>query len=129
MREKDAEISALKETNNSLETRIARLEEKVDDNDAYERRDCIVLSGDGIPASEPGENCIEVGRSLIKEKLKLNFLPTDVSTAHRLGKKPTAQGPDRRKIIMKLCRRDLKRDIIHACKQAKPGFFINESLN
>ena len=128
LREQNVEIETLKETNKSLETRIARLEEKVDENDAYERRDCIVLSGEGIPASETGENCIEVARKLIVEKLRINVLPNDVSTAHRLGKKPTAQGPDRRKIIMKLCRRDLKKDIIYACKQARPGFFVNESL-
>ena len=36
LREQNVEIETLKETNKSLETRIARLEEKVDENDAYE---------------------------------------------------------------------------------------------
>ena len=36
LREQNVEIQTLKETNKSLETRIARLEEKVDENDAYE---------------------------------------------------------------------------------------------
>ena len=47
------------------------------------------------------------------------------------------QTSDRRKVIIKLCRRDLKKDIIYACKQthrasgsnsSRPGLFANESL-
>ena len=30
--------------------------------------------------------------------------------------------------MFKLCRRDLKYDILSACRQQKPTFFINESL-
>ena len=46
-----------------------------------------------------------------------------------MGKKPISQGPDKRQIIAKLCRRDLKPDIFHACKTIKPkDLFINEHL-
>ena len=49
--------------------------------------------------------------------------------AYRLGKKRDTQGPDKRDIIVKLCRRELKHDIIRACKSSKhDGLFINESL-
>ena len=52
----------------------------------------------------------------------------DISSAHRIGAKPRRQGPDTRKIMFKLVRRDLKRDILGACRSAKPDFFVNESL-
>ena len=126
--QKDQEISKIRQDNASLRKSVTLLEEKLDDSDAYERRDCIVLSGDGLPAAENGENCLQVACQLVKDKLRVNLQPSDISTAHRLGRKPATQGPDRRKIIIKLCRRDLKRDILDACKQLKPGFFANESL-
>jgi hypothetical protein len=65
---------------------------------------------------------------LVKEKLKLNILPTDISTAHRIGRKPVNQQPDKRNIILKLCRRDIKRDLLYACRQLKPDIYINENL-
>ena len=65
----------------------------------------------------------------MKHRLKINIKSTDLSTAHRLVPKPKTQGPDRRSIIIKLCRRELKHDLITACKKYKPpNFFINESL-
>ena len=125
---KDEDIERLSSENKELRACADRLEEKLDDSDAYERKDCIVFSGDDVPSAGLGENCKEVVLQLVKEKLKINLQPSDVSTAHRLGRKPVSQGADRRKLIMKLCRRDMKRDIIHACKELKPGFYANESL-
>ena len=61
--------------------------------------------------------------------LKLNVNPNDISTCHRLGRKPVSQGPDRRKIIVKLCRRDMKHELFGACRKMKPrNVYINESL-
>ena len=52
-----------------LKSSLCKLEEKVDDADAYERRDTLVFFGDGIPASEVGENCSQVLCQVIKDKL------------------------------------------------------------
>ena len=66
---------------------------------------------------------------VVRDRLKLGMDVTDISAAHRLGPKPKSQGPDRRKIIVKLCRRERKYDLITACKQTKPpNLFINENL-
>ena len=54
--------------------------------------------------------------------------PTDLSTAQRLGKKPVNQQIDTRRITIKLCQRDIKGDLLKACRQLKPNIFINESL-
>ena len=81
-----------------------------------------------MPPVVPGENCVAIACSLFKNQLNLNVQPNDISTAHRLGKKPTNQQMDTRRIILKLCRRDIKGDILKACKQLKPKIYINESL-
>ena len=65
---------------------------------------------------------------LVKHKLKIIISPGDISTAHRLGKKPANQQPNKRNLIVKVCRRDLKRDILTACRSLKPRLFVNESL-
>ena len=104
--ETEAKLLANATEISDLKSSVAKLENLLDDSEAYERRDTIVLSGNSIPVSSVGEKCSEVARSLIKSQLKIDIQPSDISTAHRLGKKPVNQTPDQRKIIIKLCRRD-----------------------
>ena len=63
------------------------------------------MSGQRIPDSIPNENCAQIAAEILKEDLKINIQATDISLAHRLGKKKPSQ-VDRRSIIVKLCRRD-----------------------
>ena len=51
------EVSALKRWN---------LEANMDDNDAYERRDTMMIAGQGIPEVSQGEICSNVLINLIK---------------------------------------------------------------
>ena len=52
----------------------------MDDAEAHDRRDMLVFSGEGLPPAASGENCTNILCSLIKDKLKLNILSTDVSS-------------------------------------------------
>ena len=105
------------------------MEEKIDDADAYERSDTIILSGNDVPSATQGEIVSDIVCDLVRKRLKLEMDVTDISAAHRLGPKPRSQGPDHKKIIVKLCRRERKYDLITACKQTKPpNLFINENL-
>jgi len=65
---------------------------------------------------------------LLKNKTNFIIHKDDISVSHRIGAKPKKQGPDLRKIMFKLVRRDLKPDILNACKSIKPDFYVNESL-
>ena len=113
----------------SLQKKIKKLEEKGEKNEAYSGRDCIILSGPGLPKGSSSENCCQVALNALKSKINITVDPKDVSVAHRLGKPPTDSNEDSRKIIVKLCRRDLKSDIMGAAKAMKPSnFFVNESL-
>ena len=126
----ESKLNDLTEVRNNYEklaSKVSKLEERVDDGDAYERRDCLIFSGDSLPQCEQGENCSDIIITLLK-KVNLEIGRSDISTAHRLGSKKKQQGPDRRPIIVKLCRRDLKRDIRYACKQNKPNYYVNEDL-
>ena len=125
--------SQIQKLNGEVETlkgEVNKLKGLIDDADSYERRDTVIFSGPKIPSSTNGENCIEIVRQLVKTELKVEISASEISTAHRLGRKSTAQTEDKRNIVVKLCRRDLKRDLLVASKkQAKPSsIYINESL-
>ena len=77
-----SKIHSLEEENKNLKETINRLEDKIDDGEAYERRDCLVLSGEALPCAEAGENTVAVAVDTIKNKLKLNISASDISTAH-----------------------------------------------
>ena len=136
--EKDKEIVELKKANKLLKSSIQDLELRMDELEQYSRRDCVVITGKGLPPEEENEKAVEVIIKTTKEKLGVDIKPQDISVAHRLGKprsQATAQNasssgsPSRpRPIIVKLVRRSLKYDLIHACINKKTDLSVNESL-
>ena len=136
---KDEEISTLKKENKLLKSSIVDLELRMDELEQYSRRDCVVLTGQGLPPEEENEKTTELVIKSAKEKLGLDISRQDISIAHRLGKprRQTAQpnasrtdsSTDRpRPIIVKLVRRSLKYDLVHACITKKTNVSVNESL-
>jgi len=121
------EINKKEDLNKNLNKRVSSLEHQVDRNSQYERRDCLIISGN-LPPATPNENCNAIVRKLLKDQTHLVLNETDISTAHRIGNKPLENHQDKRSIIFKLCRRDLKKDILNSCRQYKPNFYINEQL-
>ena len=115
----------------SLRQKVSKLEKSLDDEDAYVRRETIIFNGTSIPPSSPGEICNNIIRDVIKEKLKISLQPSDISVAHRAGKKPSTQGPDRRGIQVRFCRRDTKREIMltkRYNKDPNATLYTSESL-
>lgn len=128
LEEKNKLVDDLRIEVDTLKLKVSNMEEKLDDADAYERRDTLLFSGSDVPHGSDGENCANIVIDLVKDKLKLNLQRSDLSVCHRLGRKPVSQQPDKRNIVVKLCRRDLKADILYACRQVKPNMYVNESL-
>ena len=128
-KEQREKIEHLEAENIVLHKKIEKLEDKIDCNDAYERRDTVILSGKAVPPVGRDEDCSLLTCKLIKDKLNYVISPNDISVVHRLGDKKISQGPDRRNIIVKFCRRNSKVDIVAAARRMKAeNFFINESL-
>ena len=127
---KNSEIEYLKGEVSALQNHVLKLENLIDDSDAYERRDTLIFSGPAIPLVTQTENCSNLIQQIAKDELNCIVSPNDISTAHRLGKKPISQNPDRRSIIVKFCRRDVKHQLYLARKNQPrvARVFINESL-
>lgn len=142
MKKKFKEIDTLKQTVTDLQNEIKVMkaenekEFKVmkaesDAADQYERKDTIIISGTDVPAfnssSSASENTHQLVIDLVKQKLKVNLVLQDINTCHRLG--PVRGNSSRRNIIVKLCRRDKKKEIVSASKLLKSrNFSCHESL-
>ena len=126
---KDQKISSLETTVADLTRRVSKLEENVDDQEAYERRDTLVISGKKLPQVSQDENCPLLVQKIVSENLGLVISPQDISVSHRIGAPARTQRPDQRKIIVKFCRRDTKSEVLRAARRVKPSdIYLNESL-
>ena len=129
IKERDKEIAVVKSELNSVRTRLAQLEERHDDAEAYERRDTLIISVDAVQEASQGENCTAIVSNMIWENVRMNISAGDISVSHRIGQKPRSpQHVDRRNIFVKLCRRNLKDKLLSACRSLKPNIYLNESL-
>ena len=127
--EKDEKIAHLETEVCTLKKTVQKLEDKIEDNDAYERRDTIMISGNAVPNFTDGENTTDIVCQVVRSKLSYNLTPGDISVSHRFGGKSSSQKPDHRSIIVKLCRRSLKLDLVTSSRTKKCGdLFINEFL-
>ena len=127
--ERDVKIDKMNTEIFQLKKKVDVLEQRIEQNDSYERRDSVIISGKAVPPVQRDENCLDLTCQLVKEKLNVIISPSDISIAHRLGEKKATQGPDQRDIIIKFCRRNTKLDLVTASRKKKsPNFFINESL-
>ena len=122
-------------SDNNSENKIQELRNYVDENDAYERRDSLIISGKCIKPWTKGEDCKVIVHELLRDKIGYNLSKDHISIAHRSGKKPENGAVDKRQIRFRVCKRDLVYDIISACKESQKDIeeisqrlFINVSL-
>ena len=128
LRARDLEIDSLREKVGSLQKRVSKLEDSIDDGDAISRKNQILISGNGVPVVRNGENTVEVVKSLFSDHMNLVVPDGDIVKATRIGAKPQSQRPDNRYIQVTLSSNEVKSSILASCKRAKPPFYVNEFL-
>ena len=63
---KSSEIECLKKEMTMLKKHVTKLEGSIDDQNAYDRRDCVILSGESVPLVTQGEICTKIVMDLVK---------------------------------------------------------------
>ena len=127
--QQEERVEKLEHEIDTLKLKVTHSSAKIDENESYERRDTLILSGDKIPAVAANENCAEIVRGMLRDTLSYNVSMQDISVAHRLGSKPKHQRADKRNLIVKFCKRNIKNDILAAGRRVKPaGLYLGESL-
>ena len=133
LEEKNKQIDTLRTEVKTLHDKVSRLEDQIDSEDAYERRDTVILAGKQLPEGHNQEDIYKIVETVCQQKLGFKISRPDINTAHRLGRR-NMEGPDKRPIILKLCSRDTKRDLMIKCRTVqkdvavKNRLYINESL-
>lgn len=72
------------------------MEGKIEESDALVRRNTLIFSGEGVPRQSGQEKCSVKVCHLLREKLTLSMVHSDISAAHKLGKKSHSLKPDNR---------------------------------
>ena len=85
--EKDERVKILEDKVDVLQNQVKTLEETIDSNSQYERRDTFIVSGQSLPVVTPNENCKSVVQELFRNHLNLNLDTSEINTAHQRGKK------------------------------------------
>lgn len=126
---KEERISHLEQECGSLKKVVSELGERLDELEAGERNDSVIISGSALPPVTSNENTIQTVQHTMKNRMNYEISDDKITSAYRIGRKPISQGPDRRNILVKFIHRDIKIDVIRTCKTSKPAdLFINENL-
>lgn len=127
--EKNSEIERLENRVVQLTDEVSDLRGRLEDVESRQRGDSLILSGNSLPAVREGESCGGLVSEIFKNQLKHVLLPGDIVESYRLGKKPASQTPDRRPILVKFNKREIKDTVLMNCKSVKPtNLYINENL-
>ena len=101
----------------SLEKELRAVNKKIDDADAYERKDSVILSGPAITPMEDNENTPALVEKLLKDHMDIEITNHDISITHRLGPMKSS-APRKRNIYVKFVRRQLKKQVVQKSKTA-----------
>ena len=85
------------------------MENLIDDEDAYVRRESLILSGTSVPPAANGEICANVAHQVLKNKMKFEINPNVITVSHRLDPKPQNQAGHKRPLVIRFCRRGLEK--------------------
>ena len=126
---RDEKIEALELRVVSLERIVCDLAERLEDGEASNRSSEFIMSGESIATADATENSTVFVRNILKGKLNYELGAQSILLSKRLGVKPTNQGPDKRKILVKVKTDEERDDILRACRTIKPnGLYLNDNL-
>ena len=123
-REKDEIIKTCQKNTSEMTQRIDKLENLVDRQEQYSRRNCLLVHG--IAETNHG-NKDDLVLKTINEKLDFDITENKINRSHRIGRKKDEQRP--RPIIVKLTRYNTRKKVFASKRKLKgTGVSITESL-
>lgn len=109
-----------------LQNKFNEIEDILDEQEQYSRRNCLVLYG--VPENDR-ENASNVIMNIMKSNLNIDVKPGDIDRCHRLGSRFGRERP--RGIIVKFSNYNI-RDMVYRTKKrlkgSTPKMYIMESL-
>ena len=126
---KNEKIDELEQQVVNLKKSMQSMQERLEDAEAYNRREDLILSGRAVSSNVDSPDTVSLVKSILKNKLKYELPDGSIISSRRLGPKPVVQGPDKRKILVRMNGMEVRDDIVKACKLAKPtDLYVNDNL-
>ncbi len=116
------QIEELQSKISVMDSLITQLRNNVDDQEQYQRRLCLRISGIPTPKageSESREDCLEKVKSQFKDQLELDILDTVIDRAHRIGKARVVDGKRYRQVIVRFTTWRHRTQVYRARKKAQ----------
>ena len=111
-----------------MKKQIEELKEEKDHLENYSRRNTLVISGSEVPKSAINEDSYKVVVSLVNAKTGVGIERSDIDVCHRLPTKKQEDDQNKKPIIVKFVRREIKHKILQAARVKKPAnAYFNES--
>ena len=129
LQKRDEKIHDLEAEIKVCKSSYEKLENRFDDQEATSRGDSLIISGNDIPSVNGSENCSGVVHNLMRNKLKLSISEENIYSAHRIGKPPTSQKPDKRNILVKMKSEEIVQEVVRCSKKIRPNsLFFSENF-
>lgn len=116
LKAKEKVITSLNEQQRTDHSAIVNLQEKANDAEQYQRRNCLRFFG--IQESE-GEVTNQKIRDVAQSKLGINLGPTAIDRSHRVGPPSRGRQVGPRAIIVKFTQYDVRQDVIKSRRKLK----------
>ena len=124
-REKDAIIATLQSELKSASMKVEDLEKKMDRQEQYSRRNCILIHG---LKEEQNKSTNDRVLELFREELNEDILLVDLDRTHRIGKKRHSNSKPR-PVIVKFARYNIREKAFKSKKELKgKNISITENL-
>ena len=124
LEEKDKKINALENKVENLKEHIVKMEETLDSQEQYSRRNCLLIHGS---EEKNDEDTDEIVVKIITEKIGVEITKEDLDRSHRIGAKK--ENKKTRPIIVKFARYNKRKQVFVNRKKLKgSGHSVTESL-
>ena len=114
-REKDTVIATLQDEFESASMKIEDLEKKMERQEQYSRRNCILIHGSKEEMDESTDDRV---LKLFREELNEDVLLADLDRTHRIGKKSDSSSKPR-PVIVKFARYNIREKVFKSKKNSR----------
>ena len=118
MKSKDDKLDTLTQENINLKSKLAKLEERLDDIESGSRSANLILSGEEV--STLSGDTKQAVTELFRRKMLYELASENILAAYRIGSRPQSQASDSRKVMVKFRDRAIRDDLLSNLQDCMP---------
>ena len=125
---KTERLDTVEQENVNLKAKIMKIEDRIEFLETRDRCNNLILSGGALSTLNEGSNVQSVS-DFLRQHLQYELNPNRVTSAFRLGPRPSSQSADTRRLMIRFRNIEDRDDLMSVCKRRKPhNLYANEDL-